>query len=45
MQKHNSPSSFFAESTGAPQGDKDGCIALAINNSSNYFLIIVIPKD
>ena len=39
MQKHNNPSGFFTKSTGAPQGDKDGYIALALSSSSSYFLI------
>ena len=39
MQKHSDPSGFFTNSTGAPHGEEDGCIALASNNSSNYFLI------
>ena len=39
MQKCSDPSGFLANSTGAPHGEEDGCIALASNNSSNYFLI------
>ena len=39
MQKHSDPSSFFANSTGTPHGQEDGCIAPASNNSSNFFLI------
>ena len=39
MQKHSDPSGFLANSTGAPHGEEDGRIALASNNSSNYFLI------
>ena len=39
MQKHSDPYGFLANSMGAPHGDKDGCIALASNNSSNYFLM------
>ena len=39
MQKHSNPSGFLVKSTGAPHGDEDGHIALASNNSSNYFLI------
>ena len=32
-------SGFLENSTGAPYGEEDGCIAQASNNSSNYFLI------
>ena len=39
MQKYSDPSGFLANSMGAPHGDEDGHIALASNNSSNYFLI------
>ena len=39
MQKRSDPSGFFTNSTGAPHGEEDGCIAPASNNSSNYFLI------
>ena len=39
MQKHSNPYGFLANSMGAPHGDKDGCIAPAFNNSSNYFLM------
>ena len=39
IQKSSDPSGFFANSTGAPNGDKDSRIALASNNFSNYFLI------
>ena len=39
MQKHNDTSGFFAKSTGAPHGDKDGFIALASSNTSSYYLI------
>ena len=39
MQRHSDPSGFLANSIGAPHGTEDGRIALASNNSSNYFLI------
>ena len=39
MQKCNNPSSFLANSMGAPQGDESGCIVPDSNNSSRYFLI------
>ena len=39
MQKFSDLSGFLPNSTGAPHGEEDGYIALASNNSSNYFLI------
>ena len=39
MQKSSDPSGFLENSTGAPHGEEDSCIALASNNSFNYFLI------
>ena len=39
MQKPSDPSGFLANSMGAPHNVEDGHIALASNNSSNYFLI------
>ena len=39
MQKHSDPSGFLENSTGAPHGEEDGCIAPASNSSSNYFFI------
>ena len=39
MQKRSDLSSLLANSTGAPHGEEDGCIAPASNNSSSYFLI------
>ena len=39
MQKHYDPSCFFEKSMGAPQGDKDGCIAPDSKNSPSYSLI------
>ena len=39
MQKCSDLSGFLENSTGAPYGEEDDCIALAYNNSSNYFLI------
>ena len=39
MQKHSDLSGFLANSTGAPHGEEDGCIAPASSIFSNYFLI------
>ena len=40
MYKCSDLFSFLEKSTGAPHSDEDGYIALASNNSFNYFLVI-----
>ena len=39
MKKCSDPSGFFAKSTGAAHGDKDGWIAPDLRNSLGFFII------
>ena len=40
MQNYNNQSGFFPNSIGAPQGDENGYIMPASNNTSTYFYIL-----